>query len=153
MLSIKKEYEDIPCVDEYLIASSMINGECNNLDDVARRFNMTRKQAAIIIDGRSFNRTLDKIIRAKRFLGEAALLNRLIDIIQNGSPERCLEAIQTVEYLSRQWKPSKKKQQQNNIRREEPTARQTEKEEPIEFVVDGIIEDSDGSIEYVEVDD
>jgi hypothetical protein len=149
-IKIKKEYEGIPCVDEYLIASSMINGECNNLDDVARRFNMTRKQAAIIIDGRSFNQTLDKLIRAKRFLGEVALLNRLIDIIQNGSPERCLEAIQTVEYLSRQLKPSKNKQQQNNARKDEPTMKQNEKEEP---TVDGIISDSDESIEYVEVDD
>src|SRR5687767_2957991 len=106
MLAIKPEYTEayeknfvgVPCVSEYLIATAMANGECKDIYDVMRRFNLTRNEAVLILDSKSFNTILGKVIRANKVLGKAVLLNGLIDVIHNGKPEAVVDAIQTLEY-------------------------------------------------------
>jgi hypothetical protein len=165
MLAIKPEYTEayeknfvgVPCVKEYLIATAMANDECNDIYDVMRHFNLTRDEAVIILDSRAFNVVLDKVIAAKKVLGRAELLNRLIDIINNGDPDNAIDAIKTLDYLASQWnlKPNrtKKKQSRMETKRADSlreTAKAPKQEEATEFVVDGVIADSD---EFVEVDD
>jgi hypothetical protein len=166
MLAIKREYEDIPCCSEYLIASSLIDKNFTDFEDmlgqVMSEFHLQRGQALVILEGRSFYTVLNKLLKAKRVLGEVAVINKLVSIIQTGKPEQMLEAIRMIEYWSNQRKkPNGKKPQQPrslseakyNIKKDEPTMKQIEKEESTEIIVDGVIADSDESIELVEIDD
>ncbi len=169
MLAIKPEYleayerefADAPRIKEYLIATAMANGQCNNIYEVMRQFNLTWNEAVIILDSLPFNVVLNKVIKAKKVLGKVELLNRLVKSINEGEPDETIDAIKTLDYLAAQWdlKPNMTKKQRSRPNRQvantvvkQLSSLRNEEESCEAIIVDGVIE-SDEPIEFVEVDD
>ena len=97
--------EDAACIQEYLIANHIINGEygCPNdlINDVVEIFDLNRQQAVEILDSVRFNQTLDNMIKLKEIILGSTIINGLAVILETGSIKQKLKAIELLDYIYR----------------------------------------------------
>ena len=102
--------DDAPCFDEYLIAHYILNKDYSKPDelinDVANKFKLKRESAMMILDSRSFNKILDKMLKAKEMILGITIINGLAALLETGSIKQKRKAIELIDYL---YKSSQRK--------------------------------------------
>ena len=100
-----EDEEDAPCFDEYLIAHYILNKSYSRPDelinDVASTFKLKREEAIVVLDGRSFNKILDKMLKVKEMILGITIINGLAAILETGSIKQKLKAIELLDYIYR----------------------------------------------------
>lgn len=103
MFPLNEDGEDGPCFDEYLIAHHILNQNYSSpaelINDVASKFKLKRGIAIVILDSRSFNKVLDKMLKVKETMLGIEIINALAGIIETGNIKEQLKAIKLLGYL------------------------------------------------------
>lgn len=88
---------------EYRIASYILNGVFSHsevmVNYVMKEFDISREECISILGSKSFNKTLDALIRLRDMVNEATMLNILGEIMYKGNHKEKMFAIEIVIYL------------------------------------------------------
>jgi hypothetical protein len=87
------------CETEIRIANAIASQEVCNIEEVCAKFDITREQAILILDSRSFLKLLNKLKRCRTNIALARGVNVLIEILENGNANERLAAFDLIERL------------------------------------------------------